>query len=1095
MTTSKRLLSLLCTLLLLVQIFPALPLFAAEAPVITYTFANARPGDGEGTLTFTPGSSTTGYYNLYYADENGILPDYEPVVTTAIKSSPVSVKLPQAMLLPPEATALVLFTGTTKAPASTAMENAAAVYELPAEKKVTLGDVTFSFASVSDAHLNYDDSGYGASAKWTAALNFFAEKEMEAVILSGDMTSSGGTTDYTRYQNAIAASNYPASQIYEAQGNHDSQQVARFLSVTSGGDEVHPFAGSAWFYKMFPGDEGEKDNLFIFMAQELGATNVTPTSDNFSAKQLDWVEGLLEEYAGTNTNIFLVEHAVIHNFGPGDRYDGVYVEPMKFDDKFPGNMRLKALLTEYKEVIMMTGHTHLSLYENCNFGDEQGTAARMIHNSSTSQPRSYTSSGSISYDSEGRTTATAGSEGYLAYVYGDYVTYLGHNLTTRKIIPQACFLLSSYSENREDAVSISVTTAPTKTAYFAGDWFSGAGMVVEATYADGSTAPVKGWSVSKVGGLKATDTSVEITYGDCEPVPVAISVVTPSVHGEGVLSGSGTATDPFLIQTAADFAELTKLFNKSTSSSSPCGTGYFYRQTADIDMTGFEGYAGTNASGNGKCYFGGIYDGDGYTLTVAINGAGDASVFPYITGAIINLRMRGSIIGTSAAQPVRTVQAGAVVANCDFGLSLSSSKSSGVCYTNYSVLYNIFTHCTGVNYTVAATNNGSYQNVYQYSFTPTGGAASSSATRTNNKEVIAAGLNDRTTAAAAEGLAVLLAQSSLLGSEALCTAYPDTDGVIFEHLAGSGLGKFAGSGTKDDPYQIGSPREFALLTEYFNASTSSSDVYGTGKYFVQTADIDMTGYAGYEGTHAYGSSKRYFGGHYDGAGHVLTVNISAGSETSIFPYLTGTIINLTFRGSITASSTAQPIRTIQSGAVVANCDFGMTLTATTANPVAYTNYSVIFNVYTHSVATKAVCTTNNGSYNRVWTNCLTASGAPLTSSIATAEADPALVAAGMNDHTSSAAQASLTALAAAGIEESDLLVADAGDGAVFFHEPYPDIRGDVNGDKTVSIQDVTTLLALISGSEGEYSEYAADLNGDGILSIQDVTLLLTLIAG
>lgn len=771
MTASKRILSLICTLLLLTQLLPVLPLFAADMPTVTYTFANARPGDGEGTLTFTPGSSTTGYYNLYYADENGILPDYEPLVTTGIKSNAVTVKLPQAMLLPPEATMLLLFTSTTKAPASTAAEDAAAVYTLPAEKLVSLGDATFTFASVSDAHMNYDSDGYGSSAKWTAALNFFAEKNMEAVILSGDMTSSGGTTDYTRYQDAIAASNYPASQIYEAQGNHDSQQVARFLSVTSGGDEVHPFAGSAWFYKLFPGEEGEKDNLFIFMAQELSATNATPTSNNFSTRQLDWVEGLLESYAGTDTNIFLVQHAVIHNFGPGDRYDGVYVEPMHFDDKYPGNMRLKALLTEYKEVIMMTGHTHLSLYENCNFGDEQGSAARMIHNSSTSQPRSYTSSGSISYNSEGKTTETTGSEGYLVYVYGDYVSYIGYNLTAKKIIPQASFLLDSYSENRADALSISVTTAPAKTDYLAGEWFQGAGMVVEATFADGTTAPVKGWGLSKVGGLKATDTTVQVTYGDCEPVSIPISVIQPSVHGEGVLAGNGSAEDPFLIQSASDFATLTALFNKSTSSSSPCGKGYYYRQTADIDMTGYEGYAGTNASGSGKRYFGGIYNGDGHTVTVAINAGGDASVFPYITGAIINLRINGTIIGTSAAQPIRTVQEGAVVANCDFELTLSSSKSNGICYTNYSTLYNIFTHCRGVHYAAAATNNGSYQNIYQYSFSPTGSAATSSATRTNNKEVIATAFNDHTTAAAKAGIAALAAlgvgESELLFAEAV----------------------------------------------------------------------------------------------------------------------------------------------------------------------------------------------------------------------------------------------------------------------------------------------------------------------------------------
>lgn len=45
-------------------------------------------------------------------------------------------------------------------------------------------------------------------------------------------------------------------------------------------------------------------------------------------------------------------------------------------------------------------------------------------------------------------------------------------------------------------VSIAVTTPPTKTAYRYGEAFSAAGMVVKATYTDGSTAAVTGYTTS-----------------------------------------------------------------------------------------------------------------------------------------------------------------------------------------------------------------------------------------------------------------------------------------------------------------------------------------------------------------------------------------------------------------------------------------------------------------------------------------------------------------------------------------------------------------------------------------------------------------------
>ena len=141
---------------------------------------------------------------------------------------------------------------------------------------------------------------------------------------------------------------------------------------------------------------------------------------------------------------------MIRNFGPGDRYNGAYSQPIIISEKYPGNMRFVSLLREYKEVIWMSGHTHLSLYDGCNYSTEKGTAARMIHNSSISQPRGYTSAGSISYDNNGETTDTEGSEGYIVKVYNDRIIYTGYNLTTKQIIPAASFVMSSYIEKHSN---------------------------------------------------------------------------------------------------------------------------------------------------------------------------------------------------------------------------------------------------------------------------------------------------------------------------------------------------------------------------------------------------------------------------------------------------------------------------------------------------------------------------------------------------------------------------------------------------------------------------------------------------------------------
>ena len=60
--------------------------------------------------------------------------------------------------------------------------------------------------------------------------------------------------------------------------------------------------------------------------------------------------------------------------------------------------------------------------------------------------------------------------------------------------------------------SISVTTAPAKTAYKYGEKFSSAGMVITAKYSDNATRVVTGWTYSPTGALGMSNTTITITY-------------------------------------------------------------------------------------------------------------------------------------------------------------------------------------------------------------------------------------------------------------------------------------------------------------------------------------------------------------------------------------------------------------------------------------------------------------------------------------------------------------------------------------------------------------------------------------------------------
>lgn len=62
--------------------------------------------------------------------------------------------------------------------------------------------------------------------------------------------------------------------------------------------------------------------------------------------------------------------------------------------------------------------------------------------------------------------------------------------------------------------SISVKTAPNKTAYYIGESFDATGMVIEATMSNGTKKTVTGWTYTPSGALGLANTTITITYAE-----------------------------------------------------------------------------------------------------------------------------------------------------------------------------------------------------------------------------------------------------------------------------------------------------------------------------------------------------------------------------------------------------------------------------------------------------------------------------------------------------------------------------------------------------------------------------------------------------
>ncbi len=174
---------------------------------------------------------------------------------------------------------------------------------------------------------------------------------------------------------------------------------------------------------------------------------------------------------------------------------------------------------------------------------------------------------------------------------------------------------------------------------------------------------------------------------------------------------------------------------------------------------------------------------------------------------------------------------------------------------------------------------------------------------------------------------------------------------------------FGGSGTVDDPYQIGNVRQLMLLSHVASSDTSPMSVnvvgqtdpvsfsahasYGwfTNKHFVLTADIDLSSVNNFAPIGAAsGSNKRSFAcASFDGQGHTvsgLTVDtngMAAGFFGKVYtPYAGATIKNLHVSGSVKGGSNTYYVGGLlgqfnySAGGtgVIENCSFTGTVQAT-----------------------------------------------------------------------------------------------------------------------------------------------------------------------
>jgi len=163
-----------------------------------------------------------------------------------------------------------------------------------------------------------------------------------------------------------------------------------------------------------------------------------------------------------------------------------------------------------------------------------------------------------------------------------------------------------------------------------------------------------------------------------------------------------------------------------------------------------------------------------------------------------------------------------------------------------------------------------------------------------------------------------------------------------KHVNKEGEAEILGSGTENDPYIIDDEWKFV---EFTGALLSGTDY--SGKYFKQTRDLNLAGNRDYPGA----GKDATFAGIYDGGGYKINVNLVTTGDQCIFPYVTGTVMNLGTTGKIFCSSvldsayTAGIARSVRDTGKLLNCYSTIDINGHIVRGIASTNYGVIENCY------------------------------------------------------------------------------------------------------------------------------------------------------
>lgn len=221
------------------------------------------------------------------------------------------------------------------------------------EFKVKDDDVLLNFAAISDIHMT-EDILRPQMLKCGLYEMANAQDKLDALVLTGDMTNNGYTTEYENLKKSFESFS-PAKELLMAVGNHDTW--------TDEDDRYEP--AKELFIQYSKEISGRELSECYYSTEINGYTFIVLASEGtrvaayISETQLQWLRAEMDKASEKGLPVFVISHwplAQTHGLpGTWDDEENPSILEGSLGDQ---SAAVEEILKDYENVFMISGHIH-----------------------------------------------------------------------------------------------------------------------------------------------------------------------------------------------------------------------------------------------------------------------------------------------------------------------------------------------------------------------------------------------------------------------------------------------------------------------------------------------------------------------------------------------------------------------------------------------------------------------------------------------------------------------------------------------------------------------------------------------------------------